>query len=75
MYTIKSNVDSSFNVIDDTLSTKQNITTVSTPLMKYVSNNKTIDISAYNTIALRDAALNNYLSSSTASSTYATIEI
>jgi hypothetical protein len=66
-------VDSSLNTIDSTLSNKQNIISVSTPLIKDVSNNITIDLSAYDTIAFRNTALGSYLLSSTASSTYATI--
>ena len=60
IYAVKTNVDSSLNTINNTLSNKQNIITVSTPLNKDVSNNITIDLSGY-------------LLSSTASSTYATI--
>ena len=55
------------------MSNKQNTISVSTPLTKDVSNNITIDLSAYDTIALRNTALGSYLLSSTASSTYATI--
>ena len=54
---------------------KQNIISVTTPLIKDVCNNITIDLSRYDTIALRNTALGNYLLSSTASSTYATITI
>ncbi len=72
-YHVKSYVDGSLNTIYSTLATKQNIISVSTPLIKDVSNNVTIDLSAYDTIALRNTALGSYLLSATASSTYATI--
>ena len=52
VYAIKSNVDTSLNTINSTLSTKQNIISVTAPLIKDVSNNITIDLSAYDTIAL-----------------------
>ena len=60
VYAIKSNVDTSLNTINSTLSNKQNTLTFTTPLIKDVSNNVTINLSSY-------------LLSSTASSTYATI--
>ena len=69
VYAIKSNVDSSLNNLTNT---KQNTLTFSSPLIN-TSNNITIDLSAYDTIALRNSALGSYLLSSTASSTYATI--
>ncbi len=47
VYAIKSNVDTSLNTINATLGTKQNTLTFSTPLIKDVSNNITIDLSAY----------------------------
>ena len=56
------------------LSTKQNIFTCVTPLIKTdVSNNMSFDLSAYDTIDLRNTALNSYVLTSTANSTYATI--
>ena len=54
------------------LNAKQATLTFSSPLIN-TSNNITIDLSAYDTIALRNNALGSYLLSSTASSTYATI--
>ena len=60
-YAIKSNVDTSLNAITTTLGTKQNTLTFSTPLKKDVSNNITIDLSAYDTIALRNTALGSDL--------------
>ncbi len=47
LYAIKSNVDTSLNTITTALGTKQNIISVSTPLIKDASNNRTIDLSAY----------------------------
>ncbi len=40
-------MDSSLNTINSTLATKQNSLTFTTPLIKDVSNNITIDLSAY----------------------------
>ena len=54
------------------INTKQNSLTFTSPLIN-TSNNITIDLSAYDTITLRNNALSSYLLSSTASSTYATI--
>ena len=47
VYAIKSNVDSSLNMINTTLLNKQNTFTVSTPLIKSLTENVTIDLSAY----------------------------
>jgi hypothetical protein len=57
---------------DTLLNAKESTLTFSSPLTRAV-NNITIDLSAYDTIALRNTALGSYLLSSTASSTYATI--
>ena len=47
LYALKSYVDSSLNIINNTPTTKQNLISVSSPLIKDVSNNITIDLSAY----------------------------
>ena len=56
VYAIKSNVDSSLNNLTNT---KQNTLTFSSPLIN-TSNNITIDLSAYDTIALRNSALGTF---------------
>ena len=70
-YLLSSTASSTYATISN-LNTKQNTLTFSSPLIN-TSNNITIDLSAYDTIALRNSALGSYLLSSTASSTYATI--
>ena len=52
---------------------KQNKFSVSTPLIKDIGNDISIDLSKNDTMALRNIALNSYLLSSITSSTYATI--
>ena len=59
-YLLSSTASSTYATISN-LNTKQNIITVSTPLTKDVSNNITIDLSLYDTIALRNTALGSYL--------------
>ena len=49
IYAIKSDVDDSLNIINNTLTTKQNLISVSSPLIKDVNNNITIDLSSYST--------------------------
>ena len=55
---MKTYVDGSLNTINTTLSNKQNTITVSTPLIKDVSNNITIDLSAYPLKTYVDGSLN-----------------
>jgi hypothetical protein len=54
------------------LNTKENILTFSAPLTRN-TNTISLDLSSYDTIALRNTALGSYLTSATASTTYATI--
>ena len=58
VYAIKSNVDSSLNTINATLLNKQNNFTVSTPLIKSLTENITIDLSAYPLKTYVDGSLN-----------------
>ena len=60
LYALKSYVDGSLNIINNTLTIKQNLISVSTPLIKDVSNNITIDLSAY-TIKLNVDSSSNSL--------------
>ena len=54
------------------LTSKENALTFSAPLTR-TTNTIGIDLSLYDTIALRNTALNSYLTTATASTTYATI--
>ena len=54
------------------LNTKENALTFSAPLTR-TTNTISLDLSAYDTIALRNTALSNYLTTTTAGTTYATI--
>ena len=56
LFALKSYVDGSLNIIN---STKQNLISVSTPLIKDVSNNITIDLSAYAIKSDVDLSLNS----------------
>ena len=57
-YPLKTYVDGSLNTINTALATKQNLISVSTPLIKDVSNNITIDLSAYPLKTYVDGSLN-----------------
>ena len=54
------------------LNAKENALTFSAPLTR-TTNTISLDLSAYDTIALRNTALSNYLTTATAGTTYATI--
>ena len=53
------------------LNAKENALTFSAPLTR-TTNTISLDLSSYDTIALRNTALSSYLTSATASTTYAT---
>ena len=59
LYALKSYVDGSLNIINNTLTTKQNLISVSSPLVKDVNNNITIDLSAYAIKSDVDLSLNS----------------
>ena len=56
---IKSDVDDSLNEINNTLTTKQNLIYISSPWIKDVNNNITIDLSAYAIKSDVDLSLNS----------------
>ena len=70
-YLTSSTASSTYATITN-LNTKENALTFSAPLTR-TTNTISLDLSAYDTIALRNTALGSYLTTATASSTYATI--
>ena len=58
IYALQTYVDGSLNTVNATLNTKQNIISVSTPLIKDISNNISIDLSAYPLKNYVDGSLN-----------------
>ena len=59
IYAIKSDVDDSLNIINNTLTTKENLIYVTSPLIKDVNNNVTINLSAYAIKSNVDLSLNS----------------
>jgi hypothetical protein len=70
-YLTSSTASSTYATITN-LNTKENALTFSAPLTR-TTNTISLDLSAYDTIALRNTALSNYLTTATAGTTYATI--